>query len=38
MFIVYQKKNLTEVLDEWQVVNKETQSLTLTFNMFHIFC
>ena len=30
------EKNLKKVLDKWHVVNKETQSLMLTFNRFHI--
>ena len=36
MFIVHQKNNWKKVLDKSQFVNKETQSLLLTFNRFHI--
>ena len=36
MFIVHQKNTWKKVLDKSQFVNKETQSLLLTFNRFHI--
>ena len=37
MFTVHQKKNnWKKILEMLQFVNKETQSLLLTFNRFHI--
>ena len=36
MFIVHEKNNWKKILDMLQIVNKETQSLLLTFNRFHI--
>ena len=36
MFTVHQKNTWKKVLEMLQFVNKETQSLLLTFNRFHI--
>ena len=36
MFTVHQKNTWKKVLEILQFVNKETQSLLLTFNIFHI--
>ena len=36
MFVVQQKSTLKKKLDMWIFVNKETQSLLLTFDRFHI--